>query len=238
MRSERIPFVVRFVRVTGKGRPLQGGCSFLMRFRLEGFSLSFLAWEKPFFFAPFIPLSRGLWYTGAQGGRMQASRRKRRRPGTKGPLNERGRKPRRFPTLVMDGGIRRWACRLKRNGRKWKTAATNETKRCWGCAFAANGGAASLHAERRRRLHSAPSLPWMRAVGAPPDRSLSAALAPDSAGTTGGKAVAVMQTRPVSRRTCAQGISFTYAMEAGSSAIGVPAGGEEAAGQSAGKEGG
>lgn len=66
----------------------------------------------------------------------------------------------------------------------------------------------------------------------------SAALAPDSAGTTGGKAVAVMQTRPVSRRTCAQGISFTYAMEAGSSAIGVPAGGEEAAGQSAGKEGG
>lgn len=86
MRSERIPFVVRFVRVTGKGRPLQGGCSFLMRFRLEGFSLSFLAWEKPFFFAPFIPLSPGLWYTGAQGGRMEASRRKRRRPGASGPL--------------------------------------------------------------------------------------------------------------------------------------------------------
>ena len=81
MRSERLPFVVRFVRVTGKGRPLQGGCSFLMRFRLEGFSLSFLAWEKPFFFAPFIPLSRGLWYTGAQGGRMQASRRNGARRG-------------------------------------------------------------------------------------------------------------------------------------------------------------
>lgn len=38
-----------------------------MRFRSKGFSLSFLAWEKSFFFAPFIPLSRGLWYTGAQG---------------------------------------------------------------------------------------------------------------------------------------------------------------------------
>lgn len=67
MRSERIPFVTRFVRVTGKGRPLQGGGSFFMRFRSKGFSLSFLAWEKSFFFAPFIPLSRGLWYTGAQG---------------------------------------------------------------------------------------------------------------------------------------------------------------------------
>lgn len=105
-------------------------------------------------------------------GRPDASKPPERRPpGTKGPLNERGRKPRRFPTLVMDGGIWRWACRLKRNGRKWKTAATNETKRCWGCALAANGSAASLHAECRRRFQRSPSLPWMRVAEAPPDRT-------------------------------------------------------------------
>lgn len=86
---------------------------------------------KILLFCPvYSPFPRTVVYW-CPGRRMQASRRKRRRPGTNGPLNERGRKPRRFPTLVMDGGIWRWACRLKRNDRKWRPAATNEAGRCW-----------------------------------------------------------------------------------------------------------
>lgn len=96
MRSERIPFVTRFVRVTGKGRPLQGGGSFFMRFRLEGFSLSFFGMGKTLLFCPvYSPFPRTVVYWCP--GRPDASKPPERRPpGTNGPLNERGWNPRRL----------------------------------------------------------------------------------------------------------------------------------------------
>lgn len=96
-----------------------------------------------------------------------------------------------------------------------------------------------MHAERRRRLHSAPSLPWMWAAEAPPDRPLAAALALDSAGTMGDKAGKGFkrgrQVEGPARRESF--VSMPWKPVAARLAC-RRAGGEEAAGQSAGKEGG
>lgn len=80
--SLRCPFCAGYrKRAAAAGRLL-----FFNAISSERLFTELLGMGKILLFAPFIPLSPGLWYTGAQGGRMEASRRKRRRPGASGPL--------------------------------------------------------------------------------------------------------------------------------------------------------